>query len=120
MKDEKKGINPANQEADGRFKKGNMVRFGQTNSNRNRSHIALRESMRSFLEKITAEEIAEYFNNVPDENKFQVYATMVDMNQKWSNAETKIDLEALKIELQYKTDSKDDNIIDVSFTEDSE
>lgn len=109
-----------NRDSKGKFKKGNVMQLGNLNSNPHRSHIALRQSMYKFMETISQEEITRYFSMVPDHNKFQVYATMLDLQHKWGNADLKLDMEALKIQLQHDTKEEEDNIIDVSFIEDDE
>lgn len=103
----------------GQFKKGNMMRLGDLNSNPNRSHLALRKNMYSFMETITKENIAEYFAAVPDHQKFTVYATMLDMQNKWGNNDLKIDLEILKTELNNNT-TENDVVIDVKFIDTAE
>ena len=63
--------------------------------------------------------VAEYFAAVPEHQKFTVYATMVDMQNKWGNNDLKIDLEILKMELNNDT-AENDVVIDVKFIDTDE
>ena len=100
----------------GRFAKGNTNTLGLIHFDGKIKTQEFRTCILNFLDSISDEQVSEYFSLVPDTQKFQVYATLVDLSQKWKNQDRKIDLELLKLQLNDLEDDKDITI-DVEFKE---